>query len=199
MLGALGGGLGAAHADPDLAAERRYAADDGRLAGAARLFAGLAADAGWVRRYADLDRARAELVRRRAAFAALAQARRDAALFGVAVDVLAGAVPEREADDAAAEALAVALGVRVPAGAELGHLAPWLGGAARVRGTFAAVALAATLRDRFDEDWWRNPRAGSWLVSTAWAGGAGAGADAGAPDEPGAAAATARAFEAALG
>ena len=31
------------------------------------------------------------------------------------------------------------------------------------------AVLAAVLRERFDEDWYRNPAAGPWVVESLWA------------------------------
>ena len=39
-----------------------------------------------------------------------------------------------------------------------GRLAPWLAAWGELRGRALAAALRVVLRERFDEDWWRNPR-----------------------------------------
>ena len=75
-------------------------------------------------------------------------------------------VPEAEAADAGIAALAAATAARVAAADVTGHLAPWLGTATRMQALLRAAPLAEALRERFDEDWWRNPRAGPWLTTT---------------------------------
>ncbi len=165
VLDAVGRALHAAHASPDAPAEARYAGDAAVRAAAGRLFAGLAADEGWLRRYAELDRERAAAVRRQAGFAALRAARLDAAALRLAVAVLDGAVAPGDAADAGIGLAAEATGARVAASDVVGHTAPWLGAAARVRAALLAARLADEVRERFDEDWWRNPRCGPWLAT----------------------------------
>jgi hypothetical protein len=86
------------------------------------------------------------------------------------VAVLAGEVPASEAADAGVVLVREATGARAPAADLVDDAAPWLRPAARVRGALFAVWAADALRDRFDEDWWRNPRAGPWLATEVLAG-----------------------------
>jgi hypothetical protein len=171
LLGAHGAALHAAHAGADAPAEARYAGDAAVRLGVGRLFAGLLADEGWLRRYAGLDRARAEAARRHAGFVALREARREAAALRLAVAVLAGEVPASEAADAGVVLVREATGARAPAADLVDDAAPWLRPAARVRGALFAAWAADALRERFDEDWWRNPRAGPWVAAELCAGG----------------------------
>ena len=46
----------------------------------------------------------------------------------------------------------------LPAGLALRELDPWLAAWGELRGRALAAALRVVLRERFDEDWWRNPR-----------------------------------------
>lgn len=171
LLAAVGGALHAGYTSAELPAEARHAGDRAVRAGVGALYAGLVADDGWIRRAAGLDRARAAIVRRSAAFAALRSLRRDAATCRLTVAVLSGEVPEVEAGDVGAALLAEAAGARGGSGAIVEYDTPWLGAAWRVRGALLAASLSQTLRERFDEDWWRNPRAGPWLVTDLWAAG----------------------------
>lgn len=169
LLGAAGRGLHAAHTDPALPAAARRAGDASVRHAAGALFAALAGDAGWLRRYGVLGRERAGAVRRLAAFARLRGLRRDAAACRLAVLVLGGDVPAGEADDVAMALYAEATGARAAPGECLAYTAPWLGAAARVRGALLAAQVADALRERFDDDWWRNPRAGPWLAGALFA------------------------------
>jgi hypothetical protein len=171
LLGAHGAALHAAHAGADAPGEARYAGDAAVRLGVGRLFAGLLGDEGWLRRYAGLDRARAEAVRRHAGFVALREARREAAALRLAVAVLGGEVPASEAADAGVVLVHEATGARAPAADLVDDAAPWLRPAARVRGALFAAWAADALRERFDEDWWRNPRAGPWVAAELCAGG----------------------------
>jgi hypothetical protein len=169
LLGVVGGAIATAGISPDLPAEVRVHSSQTARATVAGVWAGLAADEGWLQRYADVDRERAATLRRHAAFAALYAARRAAADLRLAVDVLDGAVPQAEAADAGIAAMLAATGVRVAAADVTGHLAPWLGAATRVRALLRTAPLADVLRERFDDDWWRNPRAGPWLATDVFA------------------------------
>jgi hypothetical protein len=57
------------------------------------------------------------------------------------------------------ELFARAAGADLPAGLALCDLDPWLDSFAELRGRALAARARAFLRDRYDEDWWRNPRA----------------------------------------
>jgi hypothetical protein len=164
VLDAVGCALHAAHVNPDAPAELRHAGDVAVRAAVGRLLAGLAADDGWLRRYADLDRPRAARVRRHAGFIALRALRRDAAALRLAVAVLDGTVPTGEATDAGIALAGEATGAQVAPGDVVRHAAPWLGALVRVRAAVLAAQLAGIVRERFDEDWWRNPRCGPWLA-----------------------------------
>jgi hypothetical protein len=52
-----------------------------------------------------------------------------------------------------------ATGADLPPGLALRELDPWLGSFAELRGRAFAARARVFLRDRHDEDWWRNPRA----------------------------------------
>ena len=49
--------------------------------------------------------------------------------------------------------------VQLPAGLALCGLDPLLGGFSELRGLALAARIRSALRERYDEDWWRNPRA----------------------------------------
>jgi hypothetical protein len=87
----------------------------------------------------------------------------------------AGFVRRARALEAAGVALARALGVDDPtmpdALADPGTLAPEER-AADLRAVLLAPALSLALRDRFDEDWYRNPRAAEPLCAASARGGA---------------------------
>ena len=51
-----------------------------------------------------------------------------------------------------------ATGADLPAGLQLCDLDPWLDAFAELQGRALAAHAAAFLRERYDEDWWRNPR-----------------------------------------
>ena len=63
------------------------------------------------------------------------------------------------AGEAMRELYTRAVGAELPAGLALRELDPWLGSWAELRGLALSSRLRAFLRDRFDADFWRNPRA----------------------------------------
>ncbi|HEY0776816.1 MAG TPA: hypothetical protein VGD56_02500, partial [Gemmatirosa sp.] len=65
------------------------------------------------------------------------------------------------------EAMRTALGVAPDRGDTGADLDPPFAVADALRASLLSGALADALRERFDEDWWRNPRAGAWLA-TEW-------------------------------
>ena len=67
--------------------------------------------------------------------------------------------PSARATQAHRDAFQRATGANLPPGLALRELDPWLDSYAEVRGRALAARMREHLRDRFDEDWYRNPRA----------------------------------------
>jgi hypothetical protein len=122
----------------------------------------------WLAERADVERRQAPDVVRDLALRRLFALRCDAAALRIATEVergLSGAAWR----DAHRDALAAATGavwdrVRAARDADAVPLA------ARVRGAAAGEALRAEVRERFDEDWWRNPRTAAHLAGLLAAG-----------------------------
>src|SRR3954469_22398138 len=121
------------------------------------LFALLLLDPRWTKRCAQADLSRDD--ERAIAVAHLFDARIRAA----------GALASREAHVSGFSGRAGALsrdlfqracGAALPAGLALRDLDPWLEPFAELRGSAFAASAHRDLRERFDEDFWRNPRAG---------------------------------------
>jgi hypothetical protein len=132
------------------------------------LLGSLALEPRWLAARADVDRRDAPDLVRDLALRRLFALRCDAAALRVATEVergLSGAA-WREAHR---EALAAATGAtwepgRASRDADAAALA------ARVRGAAAGERLRAEVRERFDEDWWRNPRTAAHLAGLLAAG-----------------------------
>jgi len=131
------------------------------------LFEQLLADRVFVRRLDGPERRKREALRRRIAAMALFEVR---ALAAATLGRL-GAPPGREAVERAAHIIRSALHVRtgevVAALWTFGPSSP----APRLRGWMAGLSLASTLRDSFDEDWFRNPRSAEPIRSACSRGG----------------------------
>jgi hypothetical protein len=161
LLAAAGRALAAAAARP-------HARDPVLAEALAWALASLLLEPRWLAERADVERRHAADVARDLALRRLLALRADAAALRVAAEVergLSGAAWR----DAHRDALSAATGaawerVRAPRDADAERLT------ARVRGAAAGEALRGELRERFDEDWWRNPRTAPHLASLLAAG-----------------------------
>lgn len=132
------------------------------------LLAGLCLEPGWLAARLDLSRAEAPGVLRALALRRLLGLRCAAAALRVATEVARG-LSGQAWREAHREALTAALhatwdGVRASRDADAAPLA------AAVRGFAEGERLRRSLRERFDEDWWRNPRTREHLAGLLAAG-----------------------------
>ncbi len=143
---------------------------DGTLALAMRrLHESVLLDEGWLKRAVRATSAQAREVARTFAWRQVMALRKEAASLAVSRDVLARG-PGASTADAAAEALEGACFVAPERGSawlELDVLAPAL---ASLEAWALEARLVEVLRERFNEDWWRNPAAGRFLQGMAGAG-----------------------------
>ncbi|MCC6334509.1 MAG: hypothetical protein IT380_11040 [Myxococcales bacterium] len=163
-LSGWGMALSRAHVGRSLPFVERRLGDHAVVQAQGRLFASFLLEEAWLKRYLRLTSPQAREAARLFAFFQLVELRRDAALTLVHKEHLArGAFP---VDDAVPR-LADALGADVSRGRTLveGDL---LGDAVlSLDGWALEGRLAESLRERFNEDFFRNPAAGRWLVE-AW-------------------------------
>ena len=122
----------------------------------------------WLAERADVERRHAADVVRALAFRRLVALRADAAALRVATEVQRGLSGEawREAHEAALTAATGAAWdpVRASRDDDAARLA------AAIAGAGAGEALRRAVRERFDEDWWRNPRTAAHLAALLAAG-----------------------------
>jgi hypothetical protein len=148
------------------------------------LLGSLALEPRWLAARADVERRHAQDVVRDLALRRLLALRADAAALRVATEVergLSGAAWRRAHRDALTAATGAAWeGVRASRDADATRLA------AAVRGADEGERLRRALRERFDEDYWRNPRTAEHLAGLLAAGRL-PGGDAGGGDGEGAA------------
>jgi hypothetical protein len=152
-----------------LAAGTRPHARDPILAGAcAWLFGSLLLEPRWLAERADVEKRHAPDVVRDLALRRLFALRADAAALRVAAEVERG-LAGRAWREAHREALTAATGaawegVRASRDGDASRLAE------AIAGTGAGERLRCETRERFDEDWWRNPRAAAHLAGLLAAG-----------------------------
>ncbi len=172
LLHEVGHALHLSHARRDLPFEARWAGDASVGEAYALLLDQLPMDRGWLRRYADLDASRVPAFLRAMAFGELYLLRRHAGKLRYEL-ALHGSAAWDDAPALYVEAMAAATSLRHAAADALVDVDPRLYVARYLRGWQLRAVLAEALRERFDEDWWRNPRAGPWLTETLLAEGQG--------------------------
>jgi len=159
LLRALGEALHAAYADPPRPFEDHGCGDASSLAASGYLLESLVVDRGWLRRrfgVKDGDTVRV------LALGVLARARLDAVSLQNELD-LRSEGPGAAVLQRCAERTSAALGARWPQERCLRDVEPRFAPAVRLRGRALAVSAFEVLRERCDEDWWANPRAGAFL------------------------------------
>lgn len=156
LLGALGEGQLRAGPPGDAPPEDLWLCDGALPFASRELFAALARDPVFLRRCAKADLARDD--ERAIAIAAVVDARLAAARTLASLEAHAAGFGAR-AGQAYRELFARATLTELPAGLASRELDPLLGSWARLRGLSFAARARASLRERFDEDFWRNPRA----------------------------------------
>ncbi len=157
---ALGSALHAAHTDGSLPVEGRRLGDASVAELHASLLEGLVREAGWLKRTLQVGQPRDTLWL--AHLRLLGLLRRCAAALQHAL-----LLPEGGNAEAWAEAyrhlLGRAIRAEVPPEMALVDADPFCASAHTLRGWMGAALLADGLRERFDEDWYRNDRAGPFL------------------------------------
>jgi hypothetical protein len=138
---------------PDAPPEDLWLGDAALEPACGALLSGFLLDGTWLRRCAQADLPRDD--ERALAVATLLDARLEAARALGSLQALREGLGVR-AEEAYRERAALA---DIPAALAGRDLDPWLGAWAGLRGRALAAQLRDFLRERFDDDWWRNPRA----------------------------------------
>jgi hypothetical protein len=159
FLQAYGVALHHAYTSPALPLEHRRLGDESVPLGTGFLFASLLRNPSFLARLYDLPRARIGEYLRLESLCTLLAARRDVARLQFEI----GYYAEGADSLTYAELLTEATGLRHDPRSAVWEIDVELGTARRIRGLRLGTLYAATLRNRFDEDWFRNPRAGAYL------------------------------------
>jgi hypothetical protein len=149
-----------AHAPEQAGTLDRRFPEPAAVAAIRSLFAQFSLEEGWLKRYLRLPSSTAREAARLGAFNALAGLRQAAALLPYALEVFERG-PVRPLAEEYEDRMARALGVSVPRGGFL----LWVEGVDPValRGAAQAVGLGELLREKFNEDYFRNPATGGWF------------------------------------
>ena len=169
LLHEAGHALHFANARADLPFEHRWLGDNSVTEGYAMLFDHRMQDRGWLRRYTGLEGAELSRFLRRAGFEELRFLRRYCAKLLYELDLHGGDVPERDIPALYAERLTTATGFRYSPNDAYADDDPRFYAGRYLQAWQLQAVLAHTLTEKFDEDWWRNPRSGPWLRDSLFA------------------------------
>jgi hypothetical protein len=164
FLHELGHALHFANMRPDHPMEYRWMGDNSITEGYAMLFDHLTQDAGWLRRYTRLEKKTVPDYLRTAGFEELHFLRRYCAKLIYETQLYGGDVPWDALPDLYVETLTGATTFRYARADAFVDVDPRYYAARYLRAWQLQALITETLVERYDEDWWRNPRAGPWIV-----------------------------------
>jgi len=165
-LSTWGVGVHRAHVGRTLPFVERRLGDRSVVDAVGVLFETFLLDEGWLKRYLRLTAHQAREAARIAAFRQLHQARRAMALASYSIEAMKNGSTAPLGDDYRSR-LANALGVEVPRGEALFAVDLFGDVLLKVDAFALEHTWRAHLRERFNEDFWRNPATGRWLVDLA--------------------------------
>ncbi len=163
LMHELGHALHFANMARDLPFEFRWLGDNSITEGYAMLFDHRLQDRGWLARYTELSKAEMPKYLRAAGFEELQFLRRYCAKLIYEVELHAGTTPWRSLPDLYVETLTAATGFRYQRADAFLDVDPRFYAARYLRAWQLQALLDESLRERFNDDWWRNPKAGPWI------------------------------------
>jgi len=166
FLHELGHALHFAYMRPDLPYEYRWLGDNSITEGYAMLFDHLMQDGGWLKRYTEVGPANLRTLLRAVGFEELHFLRRYAAKLGYEIELYGGNLDWDALPDLYTERLTGATSFRYSPADAFVDVDPRFYAARYLRAWQLQALIAETLVERFDGDWWRNPRAGPWICSS---------------------------------
>jgi len=169
LMHELGHALHFANMAESLPFEFRWLGDNSVTEGYAMLFDHRLKDKGWLTRYTALGKSDLPKYLRAAAFEELQFLRRYCAKLIYEVELHAQATPWQSLPDLYVETLSGATGFRYQRADAFLDVDPRFYAARYLRAWQLQALLNETLCDRFNGDWWRNPRAGPWIEAELFA------------------------------
>lgn len=169
FLHELGHALHFGYARADYPFEYRWLGDNSVTEAYAMLFDHRLQDRNWLLRYTGLGRTRAGAYLRFGAFEELHYLRRYCAKLLYELAVYGGELPWNALPDVYATTLTDATGFRYRPTDAFMDLDPRYYSTRYLRAWQLQAVLDAALTERFDDDWWRNPAAGPWIVEQLFA------------------------------
>jgi hypothetical protein len=158
-----------AYMHAELPFEYRWLGDNSITEGYAMLFDHLMHDAGWLKRYTPLSSGKLDAFIRATAFSELHMIRRYAAKLLYEIDLHGGRYSYDQLTDLFVERLTRATSFRYSGSDAFVDVDPRYYAARYLRAWQLQALITETLRERYNEDWWRNPRAGPWMLAELFA------------------------------
>jgi hypothetical protein len=169
LLHELGHALHFAFMRADYPFEYRWLGDNSITESYAMLFDHLMQDPGWLARYTELGTTHAPAFLRSAGFEELHFLRRYAAKLIYETELYGGVTSWSSLPDLYVERLSGATTFRYDPADAFVDVDPRFYSARYLRAWQLQALINETLVDTFDEDWFRNPRAGPWIVQSLFA------------------------------
>src|SRR5205814_7453528 len=166
FLHELGHALHFANVRPDYPFEYRWLGDNSVTESYAMLFDHRMENAAWLKRYTQLRETNLSAFLRSAGFEELHYLRRYCAKFIYETQLYGGDVRWESLPDLFVELLTKATNFQYSPADAFVDVDPRFYSARYLRAWQLQALLAETLTQRYDEDWWRNPRAGPWFVQS---------------------------------
>lgn len=165
FLHELGHALHFAYMRPDLPFEYRWLGDNSITEGYAMLFDHRMEDPGWLKRYTELNASAIAKFTRASGFEELHFLRRYCAKLIYEIQLYGGAVRWESLPDLYVDVLSSATTFRYNRADAFVDVDAHFYAARYLRAWQLQALLNETLTERYDVDWWRNPRAGPWICS----------------------------------
>ena len=165
FLHELGHALHFGYMDPNLPFEYRWLGDNSITEGYAMLFDHLMHDTGWLKRYTPLGAGKLDAFIRANAFYELHMLRRYSAKLLYEIDLHSGRLSQERLTDLYVERLTGATTFRYSGAEAFVDVDPRFYSTRYLRAWQLQALITETLRERYNEDWWRNPKAGPWIVA----------------------------------
>ncbi|HEY8174136.1 MAG TPA: hypothetical protein VIF32_00460 [Gemmatimonadaceae bacterium] len=166
FLHELGHALHFANMRPDYPFEYRWLGDNSVTESYAMLFDHLMHDAGWLKRYTELRESNRRDFLRTAGFEELHFIRRYCAKLIYETQLYGGEVPWESLPDLYVELLTKATNFQYSPADAFADVDPRYYSLRYLRAWQLQALVTETLTQRYDQDWWRNPSAGPWLVES---------------------------------
>ena len=166
LLHELGHALHFAYTRPDYPFEWRWLGDNSVTESYAMLLDHLMHDAGWLARYTELGRRHAPTFLRTVGFEELHFLRRYCAKLIYETALYGGEVSWDSLPDLYVDRLTSATTFKYDSADAFVDVDPRFYAARYLRAWQLQALLTETLVERFNEDWWRNPHAGPWIVGS---------------------------------